>query len=59
MEEIRKVKVKINELSRVVEDLENKIIDSCEHELEKEECDTIRDNGEFHYRCRKCNFLST
>ena len=59
MEEIRRVKVKIRELSCLLKELEEKIVESCDHEYEKEIPQTVRDNGEFYYRCRKCNYLSS
>ena len=58
MEEITIVKVKIQELMLKVKELEKKLIDKCDHEFEKEIPEGMRDNGEFYYRCRKCNFLS-
>tara|TARA_B100000963_G_C22439905_1_gene586087 strand:+ start:115 stop:294 length:180 start_codon:yes stop_codon:yes gene_type:complete len=58
MEEIRSLKVKIRELIVVVQELEEKIIKTCDHEFEREINEGMRDNGEIYYRCRKCKFLS-
>lgn len=56
MEETRVLKLKIQELAVLVQELDKKIIDSCDHEFEKEIPTGMRDNGEIYYRCRKCNY---
>lgn len=56
MDEITKVKDKLQELMVLVHRLEKKLSNICEHEFIKELPDGLRDNGEFDYRCRKCGY---
>ena len=61
MDDIRLVNSKISELKQLlkrIEELQYRILDICDHEFEKEiPSGSMRDNGEFDYRCRKCGFL--
>ena len=54
MESVSKIKVKIQELNRLVVALEKEITDVCAHEFEKDMPSAPRDNGEFFHKCIKC-----
>ena len=60
MDEIKILKVRIQQMISVAQDLDKKLDhitqEMCEHEFKKEIPCGMRDNGEFYYRCRKCGF---